>query len=231
MSLPTIPVPTFELVLPSSGQAIKFRPFLTGEHKLLMIAIETGEGNDVDLAIEQIIDRCLFGKVEVSKLPSIDMEYIFLKLRSKSIGEVIELDVECQSCKGVNDYSLDISKIEPTGTVVNKVELDDNFGMILRLPTAAESTLLANNMTVENVYNVLVSCIEQIYMGDEVYLAKDYTAEELDGWMEKLTTPHFEKLEAFFRSIPKLKTNIKFKCKHCEAENDIAVEGIASFFG
>lgn len=232
MNLPLVTTPKYTLTLPSTGKKYEYRPFLVGEQKLLMLALETGEGDDIINSIHQVIDICTFNKLNCKILPSFDTEYIFIKLRSKSIGEKLELNVTCKQCDAKNDYELDLDSIKviKPKNHTTKIQLTPNMGVIMRYPTTEETDLVKARASVDTIYDVVANCIEQIYDDETVYMTKDFTKEEVSAWIDKLTQDQFDKIETFFENMPRVETRIEFKCKKCKEDNVILVEGIDTFF-
>lgn len=232
MNLPKIETPTYTLLLPSNGKKVKFRPFLVKEQKALLIAMESPEDGAMGATTLSIIQACLFDKIDVNKMPKVDVDYIFLKLREKSVGEQIELIVTCKDCGKKQDYVFDLTKVEinkPEGHDSN-IKLTDTVGLIMRLPTYEEVSNLSQDYTVDNIYKTVVLCIEQIYDNDAVYLTKDMTFNTITEWVDGLNQDQYEKLEEFFRTAPSIRSVIDFKCKACGTENSIKLEGIEDFF-
>jgi len=232
MNLPFVTAPKYTLTLPSTGKKCEYRPFLVGEQKLLMLALETGEGDEIINSIHQVIDTCTFNKLDCRSLPSFDTEYIFIKLRSKSIGEKLELDVVCKECETKNDYELDLEsiKVVKPKNHSTKIQLTTSMGVIMRYPTTEETDLIKSRKSVDTIYGVVTGCIEQIYDDETVYMAKDFSKEDINTWVDKLNQEQFDKIEKFFEDMPKVETRIEFNCKKCKEDNVIVVEGIDSFF-
>lgn len=230
--LPKVQTPVYSLTLPSSGKTLEFRPFLVKEQKALLIAMESPEDNAMTETTLSVVQSCLFDKVDVKKLPKVDVDYIFIKMREKSVGEQIELIVTCTDCSANQDYvfNLTSAKVECNESHTNKIEIDQNTGLIMRLPTFNEVSNLINNYTVENIYKTVVSCIEQIYDTEAVYLTKDMQYQEVSDWVDRLTQEQYDKLEEFYRTAPRIVSHIEYRCKKCGKEHRIELEGIEDFF-
>ena len=230
--LPKIDTPVYKVKLPSNGKELDFRPFKVKEQKALLIAMESPEDGAVEATTLSIVQACLFDKVDAKKLPKIDIDYIFIKLREKSIGEQIDLIVTCGECNHQQDYIFDLKNVEIKqydGYSTN-IKLSDNMGLIMRLPSFEEVSNLNKDYTVENIYKTVVSCIEQIYDGDAVYLTKDKTFAEVEEWVDDLTQDQYDKLEMFYKTTPSLISTIEFTCQKCQHNNKIKLEGIEDFF-
>lgn len=230
--LPKVQTPVYSLTLPSSGKTLEFRPFLVKEQKALLIAMESPEDNAMTETTLSVVQSCLFDKVDVKKLPKVDVDYIFIKMREKSVGEQIELIVTCTDCGANQDYTFNLTsaKVECNESHTNKIEIDQNTGLIMRLPTFNEVSNLINNYTVENIYKTVVSCIEQIYDTEAVYLTKDMQYREVSDWVDRLTQEQYDKLEEFYRTAPRIVSYIEYRCKKCGKEHRIELEGIEDFF-
>lgn len=230
--LPKIETPSYSLNLPSNNKKVEFRPFLVKEQKALLIAMESPEDNAMTSTTLSIVEACLFNKVDVRKLPKVDVDYLFLKLREKSVGEQIDLIVTCSDCKATQDYVFDLTKVnvDRQKEHTNKIEITNNIGLIMRLPTFEEVSDLMNNYTVENIYKTVVRCIEQIYDEESVYLTKDMQIETIEQWVDNLTQEQYDKLEDFYRTAPRIVSQIEYDCKKCGAHNKLELEGIEDFF-
>jgi DNA-directed RNA polymerase subunit M/transcription elongation factor TFIIS len=242
--LPKIDVPIYDLKLLSTGKKIRFRPFTVKEEKLFLMATESSDIKSITDTVKQVINNCVLDKIDVDELPIFDLEQIFLQLRSKSIGEVINLKYRCQNdvedketkeqkkCNTVVDIDVNISDITPKfdKKVTNKIELTENIGVVMRYPGL---NILENYNQEDETNTILVTianCIDYIYDKESMYYAKDSTKEELVEFVESLQTKDLQKFKDFFESVPKLQKNVQFKCPKCKHEEDILVEGIESFF-
>lgn len=231
--LPKIETPRYTLVLPSSGKTVEYRPFLVKEQKSLLIALESPEDGVVEATTLAVVQACLFDKVDVKKLPKIDVDYIFIKLREKSIGEIIELIVSCGECQTAQDYILDLQevKVETSPEHTANIKIENDIGIIMRLPTFQEVSYLSEHYTVENIYKTVVGCIEQIYDAETVHLTKDMKHEDIEAWVDDLKQDQYEKLETFYKTAPKIVSTIQYDCKSCGHTNKLLLEGIEDFFG
>ena len=237
MALPKLTTPTYELEVPSTDEKIKYRPFLVKEEKILLMAMESGKNADIIGAVKEIVSECTFNKINLSTLPMFDIEYIFLQIRAKSVGEVSKLRLLCPDDKktyaDVEVNLLDV-KVQVEEGHTNKIELDNEMGIIMTYPTI--DTFAKNDIQVvtsANMLDVVGTCILQIYEkgGEKVYEAKDQTKKELTEFIESLQTKHFQKLQSFFNSMPKLKHTIKLKNPKTKKESEVTLNGLNDFFG
>ena len=236
MALPKLNTPTYEMEIPSTDEKVKYRTFLVKEEKILMIAMESKDNAQIINAVKDIVQSCTFEKVDVSTMPMFDMEYIFLNIRAKSVGEISKLKVLCPDDKKTYaSVELDLTKVEVQvgDDHTNKIELTDDMGMIMTYPTidsfleSGIETINANNML-----DVIGSCVLQIYeqKGEKVYQAKDQTKKELTEFIESMNSGQFRKLQSFFDTMPKLKHTIKVKNPKTKKTSDVTLSGLNDFF-
>ena len=230
MSLPIMTTPSFTTVIPSTGKEVEFRPFLVKEEKILLMALEGGDAIEMVKAINKIIDACLITEVDLNKLSTFDTEHLFLQIRGKSVGEVIEMRVrhtdDDEECKHVQSVMVNLEDVKPNGDIKDgKIELTDEIGIKLRYPTMNDIELLDDD---DSLYDIINSCVEYVYDKDNVY--SDFTKEELSNWIDNLNQSQFTKISEFMESIPKLSYEIKWKCDSCGKDDSIIVEGLQSFF-
>lgn len=236
MALPKIDVPIYELVVPSTDEKIKYRPFLIKEEKVLLMAMESGKEEDVIQAVKTIVTECTFNKLKLGVVPMFDVEYIFLQIRAKSVGEVSKLRVLCKDDgKTYANVEVDLNKIQVQvdKSHTNKIELSDEMGIIMNYPTIDSfSEAGISQINAENMLDVIVSCIGEIYDkgGEEVWDAKDSTKKELVEFVEQLNTQQFADVQAFYDTMPKLKHTITVKNPKTKKENNITLSGLSDFF-
>ena len=236
MALPKLDVPIYEMVIPSTDEKIKYRPFLIKEEKILLIAMESGENKDIIQAVKQIVSECTFNKLELGDMPMFDVEFMFLNIRAKSVGEISKLKVLCQDDKVTYaKVEVDLSKIEVQvdDNHTNKIELSDEMGVIMKYPSIDSfSTAGIAEITASNMLDVIVACIAQIYdkKGEEVYDAKDSTQKELIEFVEQLNTKQFQEVQKFFDSMPKLRHEVTVKNPKTKVESKVVLTGLADFF-
>ena len=236
MALPTINTPTYELEVPSTGETIKYRPFLVKEEKILLIASESGKQTDIINAIKEIATACTFGKLKIGRMPMFDVEYIFLNIRAKSVGEVSELPLiapDDNETRVVVEVDLSEVKVQETEGHTNKIELTDEMGIYMQYPTV--DTFGKSGMTeitASNMLEVISACIGQIYdkKGEEVWEAQDSTKKELIEFIEQLSSKQFGNIQDFFDTMPKLKHTITVKNPKTKVERDVVLSGLSDFF-
>lgn len=250
MGLPRIAVPEYSLTLPSSGEKIKYRPFLVKEEKILLLAMESEDQEEIITATKNVIRNCVFGEIDVDSMPTFDIEYIFLWLRGRAKGERIDLNYKCPECKGEIPLSFNIEdiKVEKQEGHDPKIELQDNLGVVMKYPTMALQMKIESNKDlsqVEQLFKTIRLCIDYIYDAEKMYANKDHTEAELVEFLESLTDNQFQKISKFFETSPKLKHIVKLNCPNpkkdskdskskkksvCGYTEDLTLEGLQSFF-
>jgi len=237
MALPKLTTPTYELEIPSTDEKIKYRPFLVKEEKILMMAMESKSSADITQAVKDIVSECTYNKVDISNMPMFDVEYIFLNIRSKSVGEVSKLKLLCpDDGKTYADVELNLNevKVQVGDDHTNKIELDKNMGMIMKYPTIDSfSETGIRDINPSNMLEVITTCIQQIYEenGKKVYETKDQTKKEITEFIEQLNTKQFKDVQKFFETMPKLKHEITIKNPKTKKESKITLTGLNDFFG
>ena len=237
MALPKLTTPTYELEIPSTDEKIKFRPFLVKEEKILMMAMESKSSADITQAVKDIVNECTFNKVDISNMPMFDVEYIFLQIRSKSVGEISKLKLLCPDDKKTYadvDVNLNEVKVQVGDDHTNKIDLGNGMGMIMKYPTIdsfKESGI--KDINPGNMLEVISTCILQIFEdeGKKVYDTKDQTKQEVIDWIEQLNSKQFKDVQNFFETMPKLKHDIKIKNPKTKKESTITLNGLNDFFG
>jgi hypothetical protein len=242
--LPKIDVPIYDLVLPLSKKKIKYRPFLVKEEKILMMAMESEDEDSVMNAIKQIANNCCLEDIIVEDIPMVDLEYYFLHLRARSVGEVAELQYKCnnkvkddageeKTCNHLVKFDVNIFEIEPKKNPehTNKIELSDELGMVMRYPSLKSIGDISDSAESEKITSILIACIEYIYDKDNIYYRKDIDDSELIEFVDSMTREQFLKVQTFFDTMPKLTKDLEFKCGKCGYTEKIEVEGIQNFFG
>ena len=241
MPLPKINTPTYELTLPSNRKKVRYRPFLVREEKILVLALESEDQKQITDAIIQIIGDCLITKnVDVTKLPTFDIEYLFLNVRSKSVGESVEVNITCpDDGKTKVETSINIDDIKVVKSKDHKliVKLDDKYSMKLKYPSLDQFIennfdfeMAEPNESVSAAMSMLSSCIDMIYDEEESWDASESTKEELDEFIDQLNTKQFQEVEEFFRTMPKLSHKLKVTNPKTGVESEVVLEGLASFF-
>ena len=236
MALPKLTTPTYELEIPSTDEKIKYRPFLVKEEKILMMALESKSSGDITQAVKDIVSECTFNKVNIDLMPMFDVEYIFLNIRSKSVGEVSKLKILCPDDKKTYaDVELDLNKVnvQVGEDHTNKIELGNGMGMIMKYPSIdsfKDSGI--RDINASNMLEVISTCILQIFEeeGKKVYDPKDQTKKELTDFIEQLNTKQFKDVQKFFDTMPKLKHEITVKNPKTKIESKITLSGLNDFF-
>ena len=238
MPLPTISTPTYELVLPSSNRKIKFRPFLVKEEKILILAMESQDTKQIANAVKNVITHCILTKgIKVDKLSTFDIEYLFLNIRGKSVGEDIEVMVTCPDDGKTQVPALiniDSIKIQKSDDHDRDIKLDEQYTLRMRYPSLNE--FIKNNfattteMNVDDTFDLIASCIDQVYSEEESWASADCTKKELSTFLEQLDSKQFKAIEKFFETMPKLSHSIKVTNPKTKVESAVLLEGLASFF-
>lgn len=239
MSLPKINSPIYETRLISSGKIVKFRPFLVKEQKLFLMAAESNDTKDITNTIKQVLQNCVLTEdIDIENLPIFDLEYLFLQLRAKSVGEISKLTYKCnnkidenKTCGNVVEINVDLNSIKPTIPKEHnpKIQLSKNLGMMMRYPNFS----MLNKLNIESeldMFKILVSCIDYIYDNDSIYYTKDYTSDELNEFIDTMSQEDLEKVKNFFTTMPKIEKDVEFKCKKCGYTETMHLEGIQNFF-
>ena len=230
MALPILDTPTYELEVPSTKQKVKYRPFLVKEHKILMTLAEA-DTSEVSRVLKELIDICTFKKLNIKKLSNFDVEYIFLNLRAKSIGENVKVIVNC-NCGNEIEHSIDLNKvrIDKKGSLSNKIEIKNGIGVILRYPSFEEMIELYENKDNAKVFFTISKCIDTIYTKEDVHDRNSFTDEEAEDFLSQMTKEEFKKIEEFFINLPRVVQDIKVKCDKCGKLNETKMEGLENFF-
>ena len=237
MALPKLNTPTYELEVPSTDEKIQYRPFLVKEEKILLLAMESGENKDIVQAVKDIVTECTFGKLNLGTMPMFDVEYIFLNIRAKSVGEISKLSLLCPDDKKTYakvDVNLNEVQVQVGEDHTNKIELTDDMGIIMTYPTIDSfDDMGVQTIKASNMLEIIGKCILQIYeeKGEKVYEAKDQTEKELTEFIEQMNTSQFKKVQQFFDTMPKLKHEIKIKNPKTKKESKVTLQGLNDFFG
>jgi len=236
MPLPKINVPLYELVIPSTGKKIKYRPFVVKEEKILLLAMESDNEDEVTNAIVQIINNCVESRIKVDELSTFDIEYIFLNIRAKSVGEVLEFSITCPDDGETQvevEVNIDDIKVEKDDNHTDTIDLDNGYHIKMKYPTlkyVMNKKDRNSKSVVDSTFEYAVDCIEQIYNSEEVWEASNSTKKELSEFVENLNTKQYQKLQEFFNTMPKLKHTVKIHNPKTSVESDVTIEGLASFF-
>jgi T4 bacteriophage base plate protein len=238
MPLPKISTPTYEVELPSTGETIQYRPFLVKEEKVLVIALESEDTKQITNAIKTVIKNCILSKgVKVETLPTFDIEYLFLNIRGKSVGEEIDVNVICPDDEQTTttvSINLDDIKVQKNEEHSNKIRVDKSIMMEMKYPSLEQ--FIKNNFdfsdsnAMDQSFELIASCIDKIYTEDEVWSAADVTKKELNEFLEQMNSSQFKEIEKFFETMPKLSHKVKVTNPKTSVESEVVLEGLASFF-
>ena len=237
MPLPKIATPTYELVIPSTGKKIKYRPFLVKEEKVLILAMESEDMSTIATAVKDVIKNCIITRgIKVEELATFDIEYLFLNIRGKSVGEEVEVLITCPD-DGVTKVpaviALDEIEVVFDDEHNKDIRLDDTLTMRLKYPSMDQfikSNFVLNDISVDDTFEVVMSCIEQIYNEEESWSSKDCTKKEMKEFIEQLSSKQFKEIEKFFETMPKMSHTVKVTNPETGVESDVVLEGLASFF-
>jgi hypothetical protein len=250
MPLPKIDLPIYDLKLVSREQPIKFRPFLVKEEKLLLMALQDGKEEGVLKTIKQVINNCLLEEIDIDSLPIFDIEYLFLNVRARSVGEKVESFFVCRNVVGINknergedkeDVCMHMMPVEinvldikpPISDIATKIKFNQTIGIKLKFPTLENYRsidALTLSEDVNDLYNMIYDCCEYIFSGDDIYYANETSKEEFVEFLEGLTQEQFEQITNFFESLPTINYDIMHKCEKCSFEHKLHMEGLSDFF-
>jgi hypothetical protein len=238
MPLPKIATPTYELELPSTGETIKYRPFLVKEEKVLVIALESQDTKHITNSIKTVIKNCILTRgIKVESLPTFDIEYLFLNIRGKSVGEEIDVNIICPDDEETQvsvTINLDDIQVTKSENHEKRIKLDKSIVMEMKYPSLDQ--FIKNNFdfddgnTMDQSFELISSCIDKIYTEDEVWVAADCTKKELNEFLESMNSSQFKGIENFFETMPKLSHTVKVKNPNTKVESEVVLEGLASFF-
>ncbi len=237
MPLPKIATPTYELEIPSSKKKVRYRPFLVKEEKILIIAMESEDPKQIADAVKTVIGNCIVSRgVKIDQLATFDIEYLFLNIRGKSVGESVDVLITCPDDEQTQvpmSINLDDIQVEFREDHSRDIKLDDNLTLRMKYPSMNEfvkNNFTDGDITVDDTFDMICACIEQIYSEDESWAASDSTKKELKEFLEQLTSQQFKQVEKFFETMPKLSHTIKIKNPNTEVESEVVLEGLTSFF-
>ncbi len=237
MALPQNSTPVYTLKVPSTDKLLKYRPFLIKEEKALLIAQQSEDASVMVESLKQVIKACIKDEIDVDGLATFDLEYIFTQIRAKSVGEVIELSLGCDTCtdeKAVAKVSIDLTKLTVSKNPEHKLKISlyDDVGIAMKYPTMDIVKKLENvdSTDIEQVFQIVVECVDYIYTTDEVFYAKEQSKTELMDFLNNLTSDQFVNVQKFFETMPKLSHDIDYVCPVCNAAHHKVLEGLNSFF-
>jgi hypothetical protein len=239
MPLPKISTPTYELNLPSTGKKVQYRPFLVREEKLLVLALESENAKDITTAMKTVIKNCIQTRgIKVESLPTFDIEYLFLNIRGKSVGEEIEVNVICPDDEVTTvpvTLNVDDIQVQKSPEHTNNIKLDDDLVMEMKYPSLDQFIKnnfdFSENSAMDQSFELISSCIDKIYNSEEVWSVADVTKKEITDFLEQMNSKQFKQIEKFFETMPKLSHEIKVKNPATGVESTVVLEGLASFFG
>lgn len=232
MALPRIDTPTYTLELPSTGEKIKYRPFLVKEQKILMMAEEGENESQMMDTIGKLVSSCTFDKIDVQNAPLFDIEYIFLQLRSKSVGETIELNITCPDDKKTTvpvKIKLDDIEVQTTEDHTNEVNITDNIKLFMGYPKLSDIKKAESEDSVKQMFNLMSQSVKEIHYGDTIYHKIDITDKDLDEFIEQMNTQQFEDVMKFFNTMPKLRHVVEITNPKTKVKSEVVVEGLQSF--
>jgi hypothetical protein len=238
MPLPKISTPIYELELPSTGELIKYRPFLVKEEKVLLIALESEDTKQITNAIKNVIKNCIFTKnIKVESLPTFDIEFLFLNIRGKSVGEEIEVNVICPDDGETTvlvKIDVDSIKVHKNEEHTNKIKIDDSVMMEMKYPSLDQFIKanfdFKNQNSMDQSFELIASCVDKIYTEEEVWSSSDVTKKEMIEFLDQMNSSQFKKIEEFFETMPKLSHKLIVINPKTEVENEVTLEGLSSFF-
>jgi len=238
MALPKVETPTYELTLPSRDEVIQYRPFLVKEEKILLLAQEEGDYKGIQTAIRKICESCTFNKWDVATAPMFDVEYVFLNIRAKSVGEVQKLKILCPDDKetyGQVEVNLSEVEVQVDDTHTNKVVIDDtrNLGVVFRYPTLLDmgEEVAAEKTDINHIMKLIIKSVDHIFEGDKIYPAKDATEQEMMEFFEELNQEDFSKVRVFFETMPRLRHEVEVENPKTKVKSNVVLQGIKDFFG
>ena len=238
MALPMMNTPTYNMVVPSSGVSVKFRPFLVKEEKALLIAQQSEDLMIMVDTLKSVVKTCVMENIDANKLATFDLEYMFTQIRAKSVGEIIELIFPCDNDHGEDNekarvkVSIDLTtlQVEKNPSHTNKIDLFDDVGVLMKYPTVDIMKKLEDSDSIDNIFDVVAMSIDYIYQGDEIFYAKEQKHDEMLQFLNNLTSEQFVKIQNFFDTMPRIKKQIEYTCPVCQKEHKKMLEGMQSFF-
>tara|TARA_B100001175_G_scaffold308800_1_gene309678 strand:- start:27 stop:743 length:717 start_codon:yes stop_codon:yes gene_type:complete len=237
MPLPKISTPTYELVIPSSKKKVKFRPFLVREEKILIVAMESNDPKQIAIAVKDVLKSCILSRgIKVENLATFDIEYLFLNVRGKSVGEEVEVTITCpddNETQVPSTINLDEIKVQISEDHSPDIKLDDLYTLRMKYPSMEEfikTNFQTGEISVDDTFQLIASCIEQVYSEEESWAGTDCTKKELSEFIGSLNTKQFKDVENFFETMPKLSHTVKVTNPNTKVESEIVLEGLQSFF-
>lgn len=240
MKLPTIGIPTYETTIPSTEEQVKFRPFLVKEEKILLLALESGDKKGQYRAIKEILKNCILSDINIDNLTVFDIEFMFIQIRGKSVGEVLEPVISCPKCGSQGRFKIDLSDININNE--NKVQtpyrvmLSDNVGITLVYPNMkmvekVDPDAAISGGDTDTVFRIIVQCIDSIFDQENSYNPSDYSEADLIGFVESAPTENFKKIVEFISNMPRVEKKLAFRCPYCSHSQEMLLKGVEDFFG
>ena len=233
MTLPVINTPTYELTVPSTKDTLVYRPFLVKEEKILLMAMEEDNETQLNRALKQVVNNCTFQKVKVDKLPLFDLEYIFLRIRAKSVGEVAKLQILCEDDGETyvpTEIDLESIEVEFQEDHSTKIEITDEIGIVMSYPTFEYLDFSVESSDINKLFDIIGSSINQIFEGETVYERTDFNKKELKTFLESLTSEQFKRVQYFFATMPRLRHTLEIENPKTKVKNTVVLEGLNAFF-
>ena len=236
MALPKLTTPTYELEIPSTDEKIKYRPFLVKEEKILMMAMESKENADITQAVKDIVSECTFNKVKIDDMPMFDVEYIFLQIRSKSVGEVSKLKLLCPDDEETytqTEINLDEIDVQMTEGHTNETQLTDTIKLVMKYPQLADmrGVQMKGDSQISQVFSILKHCIWEVHDGETIYNRVDISDKDIEDFVDSFDTGQFEKVMEFFNTMPKLRHSVEITNPKTKVKSMVTIEGLESFLG
>ena len=231
MALPQLNTTRYVTTIPSLDKEVNFRPYLVKEEKLLMIALESQDQKQIIRAVKDVIKSCVIDDIDIDKLAMFDIEALFLALRSKSVGERVDVRLKCTECEQLTDVNINLDEIGVNKKEVNNViKLTEDVGVVMRYPAIDDVEGLNQEGGVSAMMSIIYKCVDSLYDSDNVYDKNSYTEKELEEFFDNLNSEQFKKVTEFFENLPTIVHNVHFNCVSCHKSNDVELKGLASFF-
>ena len=234
MALPRIDTPTYQTNLPSTGQQIQYRPFLVKEQKVLMMAQESGDDRQMVDALSNLVTVCTFNKIDIVNSPMFDVEYLFLKIRSKSSGETVDINILCpddENTQVMTKVNLEEIKVKTFGDHNNLLDITDTIKIVLKYPTLSDIQKVGDVQTNDGIFKLLYRCIHEIHHNDDVYHRVDMSDRDIEEFVDQLTAEQFERVVQFFQTMPKLSHTVSIINPKTNVTSEVVMEGLQSFLG
>ena len=233
MALPKLSTPKYMTKVPSTGKEVEFRPYQVKEEKMLMMAAESQDERQIIGSMKDLITACTFGALDINKLTMFDLEYVFVKLRSKSVGETTTVGMTCTECSEKTDIKVSLEEVEVNvdKNLDSKIELADGVGVTMRYPGINDMMDIGGEQNdVDKMMSMIRASIDTIYTSEEVFNIKEQSSAEVDEFIDSLTSKQFSEIREYLEKMPAAQMNIEYECEHCDAKNNQVIKGTANFF-